>query len=54
MMKDAAESREHRFIVPLALFLGIVLGHYIVTGIIWGLLSLFAPGLTNQYVVIFA
>lgn len=48
----AGGMKLYRRFVPF--FLGIVLGHYMVTGILWGGISLFVPELTNQYVVHFA
>jgi hypothetical protein len=48
----AGGMKLYRRFVPF--FLGIVLGHYMVTGILWGGISLFIPELTNQYVVHFA
>lgn len=48
----AGGMRLYRRLIPF--FLGIVLGHYMVSGILWGGLSVFAPGLTHQYVVHFS
>lgn len=48
----AGGMKLYRRMIPF--FLGIVLGHYIVTGVIWGGLSIFAPSLTLQFTVHFA
>jgi len=48
----AGGMKLYRRLIPF--FLGIVLGHYMVSGILWGGLSVFAPGLTHQYVVHFS
>lgn len=38
----------------IPLFLGIVLGHYFMVGVVWGLLALYVPDLTRNFVVHFA
>jgi hypothetical protein len=52
LILKAGGMKLYRRLIPF--FLGIVLGHYMVTGILWGILSLFAPALTHQFVVHFA
>jgi hypothetical protein len=48
----AGGMRLFRQLIPL--FLGIVVGHYLTVGIVWGLISIFVPELTRKYIVHFA
>ena len=45
-------ARLYRRLIPL--FLGIVLGHYLVAGVIWGGLSLYDAEIARRYVIHFA
>jgi hypothetical protein len=42
----------YRRLIPF--FLGIVVGHYLACGVVWGGLSLFIPELTRKFVIHFA
>jgi hypothetical protein len=51
LILKAGGSKLYRRFVPF--FLGIVVGHYLTVGIVWGLISLFQPQLTRMYEVHF-
>ncbi len=48
----AGGVRLYKNMIPF--FLGIVIGHYFMSGIVWGAISLFAPDLTRKFPVQFA
>jgi hypothetical protein len=52
MILRAGGMALYRRLLPF--FMGIVLGHYVVAGVVWGIVALFVPGMTLSYTVHFA